>query len=228
MTTRSTRPVNVQAGWSGNRQSIAILQTPAIPSIQDVEDDLAVERIHIYTDSHDQGTIDDVLTHAPRARLIRFWLHVFFNRFLVIPRIPQHSGSLLFLVRTSTRSIFSTSSSYPLRRFGHFDARLSPPDDDDCRRLFSLFFSSSCSTTAKLGSRTRDCRAYSTLFEPPREQGLQFSLCYARKARRRTFRSSSRRRQPTRRRRDISTGTAGQSRREDEAERVHQTRETRG
>ncbi|GAA5948020.1 hypothetical protein JCM3765_007074 [Sporobolomyces pararoseus] len=55
MTTISTRPVNVQAGWSGNRQSIAILQTPAIPSIPDVEDDVAVERIRIYTESHDQG-----------------------------------------------------------------------------------------------------------------------------------------------------------------------------
>ncbi|GAA5893704.1 uncharacterized protein JCM6883_003610 [Sporobolomyces salmoneus] len=55
MTTSSARQYNVQAGWSGNRQSVAILQTRPIPSIPDVSDENAIRGIRVYTDAHDQG-----------------------------------------------------------------------------------------------------------------------------------------------------------------------------
>ncbi|GAA6012013.1 hypothetical protein JCM11491_000134 [Sporobolomyces phaffii] len=58
MSTKSTRKYDVQAGWSGNRQSVAILQTPPIPAVPDMrldDDAAAVDRIRISTNSHDQG-----------------------------------------------------------------------------------------------------------------------------------------------------------------------------
>ncbi|GAA5925734.1 uncharacterized protein JCM15063_005102 [Sporobolomyces koalae] len=54
MSTESNRPIEVHSGWSGNKQSIAILQTRPIPAVPDVPLD-SIERIRILTESHDQG-----------------------------------------------------------------------------------------------------------------------------------------------------------------------------
>lgn len=124
MTCRSDRLVNVAAGWSGNRQSIPILQTPPIPSIPDIPND-SVQRIRVFTDSHDQGAFETDLFPP----LLRPCIDIKIRRcirLLFVPSTSKHPRSLFIMVRTRTRPSSPALSSTFLLKFDNSDARCSP------------------------------------------------------------------------------------------------------